>query len=161
MIYIHQHTHIYIYIYIRDLVSYIPTPTTVHRDHDPTLRTDARAICRPPKCMGHIRPAYTVLYYYAVYTNVSTVVILRPTRIETVSNPRSSQEALLQVISVNRINSVKPAQWLVGGDAEHARKLTNSQHEAAKVRCRRVVQHGSTRSTSNNISTSYYFSADD
>ena len=110
MVYIHQHTHIYIYIYIRDLVTYIPTPTTVHRDHDPTLRTDARAICRPPKCMGHIRPAYTVLYYYVVYTYVSTVVILTPTRIETIGTLDSSQEALLQVMSVKKINTVKSAQ---------------------------------------------------
>ena len=31
----------------------------------------------------------------------------------------SSQEALLQVMSVNQINTVKPAQWYVFEDAEH------------------------------------------
>ena len=53
-----------------------------------------------------------VAYTHTPYctTCVSTAVILRPTRIETCSTLDSSQEALLQVMSVNEINTVKSAQ---------------------------------------------------
>ena len=43
-------------------------------------------------------------------TYVSTAVILTPTRIETIGTLDSSQEALLQVMSVKKINTVKSAQ---------------------------------------------------
>ena len=56
--------------------------------------------------------AYTHTPYCTTY--VSTTVILRPTRtrIETLATLASSQEALplLQVMSVNEINTVKSAQ---------------------------------------------------
>ena len=50
------------------------------------------------------RVAYTHTPYCTTY--VSTAVILRPTRIETtVATLASSQEAILQVMSVNEINT--------------------------------------------------------
>ena len=54
-----------------------PTPTTVvHRDHDPTLRTDAGAICWLPKCMGHIycTRKYIALWPYTPNTVDRTIL---------------------------------------------------------------------------------------
>ena len=78
-----------------------------HRDHDPTLRTNAGAISTDSLnawvTYGQHR---TVLRTYINSCDTAYSDQLE-SRLATLD---SSQEALLQVMSVNQINTVKPAQ---------------------------------------------------
>ena len=74
----------------------MPTPTTVH------LGITTQHYELMPELSAYCLNAW-VTYGQTPYctTYVSTAVILRPTRIETIATLDSSQEALLQVMSVN------------------------------------------------------------